>query len=203
MKASPWARCVRWRLRPTQLPTWFKRVPTASCGSLVHYWVAPHRQSIDSERTTAATNICVVRGASGAHGMGASGGRSDRCLQPASTWTKVTPMRFLSLTERNIGVAGPLDAVYTHFDTLFTFTPHPIPDAPVLAVSHPHPSRAVSSVGGPSGCCCSSMALEDNDAWRLQSCALESVLVTPFPACNHRAFVSPTGFFKLTSAYCQ
>ena len=33
-----------------------------------------HRQSIDTERTTAAMDICVARGASGAHGAGASGG---------------------------------------------------------------------------------------------------------------------------------
>ena len=109
----------------TVLPTWFQRVPTASWGSLVHYWAAPHRQSIDTERTTAAMDICVVRGASGAHGAGASAGRSVRRLQPTSTWPQLPPMRFLSLTERNTGVPGPLDAVSMHFDTLFTFTPHP------------------------------------------------------------------------------
>ena len=141
MKASPWARCARWRLRPVRLPTWFQRAPTASWGSLVHYWVAPHRQSIDTERTTAATDICVVRGASGAHGAGASAGRSVRRLQPTSAWSQLPPMRFLSLTERNIGVPGPLDAVSMHFDTPFTFTPHPIPNAHVRAVSHPHPPR--------------------------------------------------------------
>ena len=138
VKASPWARCARRRLRPVRLSTWFQRAPTASWGSLVHYWVAPHRQSIDAERTTAATNICVVRGASGAHGAGAVGGRSGQRLQPTSAWTKLPPMRFLSLTERNIGVTGPLDAVYTNFDTLLTFTPHPNPNAHVLAAA---PSR--------------------------------------------------------------
>ena len=142
MKASPWARCARWRLRPVRLPTWFQRAPTASWGSLVHYWVAPHRQSIDTERKTATTDICVVRGASGARGADASGGRSVRRLKPTSAWPQVPPMRFLSLTERGIGVTGPLDAVSTHFHTLFTFTPHPIPNAHVLAVSRPHPPRA-------------------------------------------------------------
>ena len=109
----------------------------------MHYWVAPHRQSIDTERKTASTDICVVHRASGALGAGASGGRSVRCLQSTSAWPKVPPMRFLSLTEHNIGVTGPLDAVLTHFDTLFTFrfTPHPIPNAHVQAVSPPHPSR--------------------------------------------------------------
>ena len=141
MKASPWARCARWRLRPVRLPTWFQRAPTASWGSLVHYWVAPHRQSIDTERKTATTDICVVRGASGARGADASGGRSVRRLKPTSAWPQVPPMRFLSLTERGIGVTGPLDAVSTHFHTLFTFTPHPIPNAHVLAVSRPHPPR--------------------------------------------------------------
>ena len=137
MKASPWARCARWRLRPVRLPTWFQRVPTASWGSLVHYWVALHRQSIDNERTTTATDICVLRRASGAHGAGSSGGGSVWRLQPTSAWPQVPPMRFLSLTERNIGVPGPLDAVSMHFDTLFTFTPHPIPNGHVPAVSPP------------------------------------------------------------------
>eukprot|EP00966_Prymnesium_polylepis_P309150 7144496-Prymnesium_polylepis.1 len=50
-------------------------------------------------------------------------------------------MRFLSLTERIIGVPRPLDAVSTHFYTLFTFTPQPIPNAHVLAASRPHPPR--------------------------------------------------------------
>eukprot|EP00966_Prymnesium_polylepis_P224157 5185654-Prymnesium_polylepis.1 len=25
VKASPWARCARWRLRPVRSPTWFQR----------------------------------------------------------------------------------------------------------------------------------------------------------------------------------
>ena len=127
MKASPWARCARWCLRLVRLPTWFQRAPTASWGSLVHYWVAPHRQSIDTERKTATTDICVVCEASGARGADASGGRSVRRLKPTSAWAQVPPMRFLSLTERSIGVPGPLDAVSTpclYFVHIHT-PPHP------------------------------------------------------------------------------
>eukprot|EP00966_Prymnesium_polylepis_P212692 4926233-Prymnesium_polylepis.1 len=58
--------------------------------------------------TGTRTDICVVRGASGARPRGASGGRSVPPLprlQPTSPWPQTLPMHFLSLTEYNVGLS--------------------------------------------------------------------------------------------------
>jgi hypothetical protein len=116
-----------------------------SCALLSRLTSTKHRfrasNSRNGQRQTAGTDICVVLGASGARAWGASLGRSVWRLQPTSTWPQVPPMRFLCLTEYNVGIRASLDVVSRLFDTMFTFTPHPISNAHDRAVSGPHPPR--------------------------------------------------------------
>ena len=126
-----------------------------SCALLSRLTSAKHRFRAPDSRNG---HLRRLRGVWRPPRGGASGGRSARRLQPTSPWPQAPPMHFLSLTEYNVGLSRPVDAVLTPFGSLFTFTPHPIRSAHDLTETRNptrHPCECHGRRRGVCVCVCS------------------------------------------------